>query len=375
MSDSLDHRADSSHLVRYVWALGVLWTATVVMSLVFNVVLVERDTMQLARQGGERVSVPVEALKAMARRHAAALLLGHAIVGLVGLYGIVLAGRRLMTSQAAIRAKNNRLAERDRQLRETYDRLDREFRTVGEAQVSLLPATLPEIPGIEVATYYKPARRAGGDYFDVLALPDGRWGFLVADVSGHGAPAAIVMAMMRAILHVSRRWEPPDEVLAHLNRDLPTNIQPGQFVTALYGVLDPAAGTFTFSSAGHPAPICLNPSLGLGRVLSIEAGLPIGIEADTRYPVSSTRLASGAVMILYTDGIVEAFSESDEQFGRQRMVDLAQAHQNGSASAVRDALLESLDKHRGSVRLADDVALVIIRVLPGGTADTRNDTP
>lgn len=326
-------------------------------------------------RGGISVSVPMGPLQAIARRHVAALLLGHALVGLVGLCGVLLAGRRLLASQAVIGAKNAQLAERHQQLQETYGRLDREFRTVGDVQVSLLPATLPEIPGFEVATHYKPATQAGGDYFDFFALPDGSWGFVVADVSGHGAPAAVVMAMMRAILHVSRQWTPPNEVLAHLNRDLPTSIQPGQFVTALYGVLDPANGTFTFSSAGHAAPVCLNPSVGRARLCTAETGFPLGIAADARYPVSSITLEHGAVLVLYTDGITEAFDESGEQFGQERLVDVVQAHQGGSAAAVRDALLESLDKHCGSVELADDVTLLIIRVLPEGAPAARDNTP
>jgi serine phosphatase RsbU (regulator of sigma subunit) len=326
-------------------------------------------------RGGISISVPMEPLQVIARRHIRALWLGHALVGLVGLFGIVLAGRRLLASQAAVRATNAQLAQSHRQLQETHGRLEGEFRTVGDVQVSLLPATLPVIAGFEVATHYKPATQAGGDYFDFFALPDGRWGIMVADVSGHGAPAAVVMAMMRAILHVSRQRTPPNEVLAHLNRELSTSVGLGQFVTALYGVLDPADRTFTFSSAGHGGPVCFDPLLGRARLCSAEPGFPLGINADTRYPVSSITLEPGAVLVLFTDGITEAFDESGEQFGQQRLMDAVQAYQGGSAAVVRDALRDALDKHCGSVQLADDVTLLVIRALPGGASAAPNDTP
>jgi serine phosphatase RsbU (regulator of sigma subunit) len=323
--------------------------------------------------GGISTSVPMGPLQAIAWRHVAALALGHALVGLVGLCGIVLAGRRLLVSQAVIAATNAKLAERHRQLQETYERLNREFRTVGDVQVSLLPGTLPDIPGFEVATHYRPATQAGGDYFDFFALPDGKWGVVVADVSGHGAPAAVLMAMVRTILHVSGLWTPPNEVLSHLNRDLQTSVQPDQFVTVLYGVLDPLNRTFTFSSAGHCEPIYLDPSQGRARLCTAETGFPISVTADARYPVSSIVLEHGAVLVLYTDGVTEAFDESGEQFGQERLIDGLQALQGSPAASVRDALLESLDKHRGPVQLADDVTLLIFRALLEGAPATRKD--
>ncbi len=325
--------------------------------------------------GGISTSVPMEPLRAIARRHVAALALGHALVALVGLCGIVLAGRRLLVSQAVIAATNAKLAERHRQLQETYERLNREFRTVGDVQVSLLPATLPEIPGYEVATHYRPATQAGGDYFDFFALPDGKWAVVVADVSGHGAPAAVLMAMVRTILHVSGLWTPPNEVLSHLNRDLQTSVQPDQFVTVLYGVLDPVNRTFTFSSAGHGEPIYLDPSQGRARLCTVETGYPIGVTDDARYPVSSITMKHGGVLVLYTDGLAEAFNMSREQFGQKRLMDALQALQGSPATAVRHALLESLDEYRGPVPLADDVTLLIIRVLSEGTQTTQEDAP
>jgi serine phosphatase RsbU (regulator of sigma subunit) len=364
----------SSPLSRYLWAFGAVWVAIVAGSFAFNMLQLKRDVPELARlQTPAAHGEEVEPLRAIAWRHLRALSLGHALVGLVGLLGIMVAGRRLLASQALIGAKNAELAENHSQLQDTYARLNREFRTVGDVQVGLLPSTLPEIPGFEVATYYKPATQAGGDYFDFFALPGRKWAFIVADVSGHGAPAAVVMAMMRAILHVSQRWIPPDEVLAHLNIDLPTNIQPGQFVTAIYGVLDPADGTFTFSSAGHAGPVCLDPSLRRARVCRSETGFPIGITPDARYSVSSITLERGAVMVLCTDGVTEAFSESGEQFGQERLIDVLQAQQGGSAAAVRDAVLESLAEHCGAVQLADDVALLIIRAVPEGASATQQD--
>ncbi len=133
--------------------------------------------------------------------------------------------------------------------------------------------------------------------------------------------------------------------------------------------------TFTFSSAGHCEPIYLDPSQGRARLCTVETGFPIGVTGDARYPVSSITMEHGGVLLLYTDGLTEAFNMSREQFGQRRLMDVLEALQGSPATAVRHALLESLDEHRGPVQLADDVTLLIIRVLSEGTQTTQEDAP
>ena len=148
-------------------------------------------------RGGISVSIPMDPFRAAARTYIASLSIGHGLIWLVGAFGIVLGGRRLQKA---------------------YELLDAELRSVGEAQASLLPVQIPAIPGFEGATHYQPAKRAGGDYFDVFALPEGQWGVLVADVSGHGASAAVVMAMTHAMLRIAASKVPAASVLKYLNR-------------------------------------------------------------------------------------------------------------------------------------------------------------
>src|SRR5204863_6200348 len=133
----------------------------------------------------------------------------------------------------------------------------RELKAVARIQRSLLPSTLPEIPGLDLASSYQTSARAGGDYYDFFRLPDNQWGILMADVSGHGTPAAVLMAVTHTIAHsYPGPAMPPGLLLAHVNRTLTERYtaRMGAFVTAFYGVYDPATRTIAFSSAGHPPP-------------------------------------------------------------------------------------------------------------------------
>jgi sigma-B regulation protein RsbU (phosphoserine phosphatase) len=301
-------------------------------------------------------------LRAVAQGYMVNLGAGHALVWLVGMLGIAFAGKRLQANQCTIEVQNAELAERNQQLQDAYSRLDREFRTVGEVQVSLLPTKPPQIPGLEIATHYTPATQAGGDYFDFFALPEGKWGLIVADVSGHGAPAAVVMAMTRVILHVSRILTPCDVTLRSLNSDLVQNLTRGEFVTACYAVLDPSNSTLSLASAGHPRPLCVDAESGRAFELDVEPGFPLGLAAEASYSVATVSLRPGQTVALYTDGITEAMDERAQMFGRGQLLAALERSSGGSAGAMKSAVLEALDEHRGRVDLEDDVTLLIARV-------------
>src|SRR5205085_8839936 len=127
------------------------------------------------------------------------------------------------------------------QVKRAYDRLDRELQTVADIQRSLLPTTLPAIPTLDLATDYQTSTRAGGDYYDFFPLPDGQWGILIADVSGHGTPAAVIMAITHSIAHTSTDPKtPPSRLLAFVNDRLAAGYtENGNFITAFYGIYDP----------------------------------------------------------------------------------------------------------------------------------------
>jgi sigma-B regulation protein RsbU (phosphoserine phosphatase) len=270
-----------------------------------------------------------------------------------------------------------------RDLRRTMEQLDEELRSVQEIQLSLLPAKNPEIPGIEVATHYQTALRAGGDYYDFFDLGDGRWGMLVADVSGHGTPAAVLMAIVHAIAHqlpVSR--SEPDRVMEAVNNALCAlyTRETGAFVTMWYGIFDPRDGSIVHANAGHPAPLVREPfaERETERTLVAEtdtshAGLPLGVMPDATFGVARTVLGPGQLLVVYTDGITEAFSKSREQYGVPRLMEAvacghASCNIDGgkpsvTASSVLEAIVEDLGEHAGLDSRSDDRTLVVIQRL------------
>mgnify|MGYP000969799619 CR=1 FL=1 len=210
------------------------------------------------------------------------------------------------------------------QLSEALAELDRELQVVGQIQRSLLPAVLPSIDGVDIAADYKTSARAGGDYYDFFPIDDGVWGIFIADVSGHGTPAAVLMAITHAIAHTRPgKPQPPGELLAHINRHLTRSYtSSGTFVTAFYATLDVRTRVLTFSTAGHNPPR-LRRGDGV-RSLDAPGGLPLGIMDDETYGESSITLERGDVLLLYTDGITEAMAPTDssgtrELFGVERL--------------------------------------------------------
>ena len=246
--------------------------------------------------------------------------------------------------------------------------LDRELQTVGEIQRSLLPAELPAIPGFDLAAWYKTSARAGGDYYDFFPLPGGSWGLFIADVSGHGTPAAVLMAITHAIAHAHPgRHTPPDELLVYLNERLACSYtRGGSFVTAFYAVLDPHARTLTYSAAGHNPPRLAR----AGKVIPLDeaAALPLGILDEQPYGQATVKLQSGDLLLLYTDGITEAAAPAKhgaprQLFGVERLdsllLDCGNAGPQGCIERVRREV-EGFCEGNAPI---DDQTLIAIRCL------------
>jgi phosphoserine phosphatase RsbU/P len=188
-------------------------------------------------------------------------------------------------------------------------------------QRHLLPAQLPKIDGLELGASYFACSRAGGDYYDILALPEEQWGFFVADVSGHGTPAAVVAAMIHTLLHAFPGPPlPPVRVLGHLNRHLLALAPEGMFATAFYGIYDPYYRRLRYASAGHPQPRLRTAS---GRITEVEgtAGLPLGVVEEDTWSEREVHLSPGDTLLLYTDGIIEGANVSGQPFGLARLDD------------------------------------------------------
>ncbi len=208
------------------------------------------------------------------------------------------------------------------ELRQAYDAVDRELQAVASIQHSLLPAELPQIPTLDLAAYYQTSRRAGGDYYDLFPLAQGRWGILIADVSGHGTPAAVMMAITHTLAHTYPEAPcPPSRLLTRLNAQLTRHYThgAGTFVTAFYGVYDPQTRQLTYARAGHNPPRLKRCADGTLAVLDVATGLPLGISETEHYPEVLCPLEVGDQIVFYTDGITEAANRAGEMFGAARL--------------------------------------------------------
>jgi sigma-B regulation protein RsbU (phosphoserine phosphatase) len=246
--------------------------------------------------------------------------------------------------------------------------LDRELQTVGDIQRSLLPAELPAIPGFDVAAHYRTSARAGGDYYDFFPLPAGGWGLFIADVSGHGTPAAVLMAITHAIAHARPGTHaPPAALLQYLNDRLTSAYtRNGTFVTAFYAVLDPAARTLTYATAGHNPPRLVRGD----RVIPLDAcgSLPLGILDGQAYGQATVALQPGDLLLLYTDGITEAPARAPspaaprEMFGTDRLDALLLTCGPGApAAACVDNVRAAVAAFTADQPPTDDQTLIAIR--------------
>ncbi len=252
-----------------------------------------------------------------------------------------------------------------RRLREALDTLDRELRIVSDIQRSLLPRALPVMEGVEVAASYQTSKWAGGDYYDFFNMRDGRYGILVADVSGHGTPAAVLMAILHAIAHqFPGPAQPPGRVLEHINRELCISYtnEPVMFVTAFYGIYNAATRELVYANAGHPSPLIRaargGPSVAISNA---ESGIPLGIASEVSFINSSHTLASGEAIAFYTDGITEARDGVGPLYGEQRLAEVFSAA-NGNAASLLKAISDDVNNFTNNADPNDDRTLLVMTV-------------
>jgi len=250
-----------------------------------------------------------------------------------------------------------------KQARELNAALTEQLEQIAQIQRSLLPDALPSIPGLSIAASYLTSNVAGGDYYDFFDMGAGRWGIIVADVSGHGAGAATVMAMLQTILHgYHERERGAAAMLEHANRQLLAKRIDSNFVTAFFAVFDERRRRLTFANAGHNRPRVRRSG---GTVHSIDdaASLPLGVLDEPGYEVGRLDVEPGDTLVLYTDGITEAFAPppQKEMFGEERLVQ-ALRECSGAPECVIDSIRERLFRHTASMDRTDDQTLVAVRV-------------
>lgn len=250
-------------------------------------------------------------------------------------------------------------------LREATAYIQAEIDQIAEIQRSLLPQEVPQIPGVQVAAAYATFDRAGGDYYDIFPDPAGgrnRFGFLVADASGHGPSAAVVVSMLHTVLRNMAELPSPDRLLEELNRRLFARRIGSSFVTALVGVYDADSGMLEFAGAGHPPPLVHG--AGGVRELELDGGPPLGILDTIGSSVTTRKFVPGERVLLYTDGISEAMSPTNELFGVSRVARAMEAAPSapGEPGAVLRTLDDAIRAHIGTAKPGDDqTALVLER--------------
>ncbi len=256
-----------------------------------------------------------------------------------------------------------RNVELQRLVQTGVDRLEiqeQELQRAREIQQSLLPKEIPQLPGIAVAAAWHPARVVGGDYFDVLRLEGNRLAICIADVSGKGVPAALLMANVQASLRASvRDLDSPARVCGIMNGMLCESIAANKFVTFFCGVLDASTRTFRYCNAGHSYPILV--SGGAAHTLDHGGGAVLGVFPSWNYQDSSINLNSGDRLFLFTDGITEAENEQGEEFGVERVAAFGRTHTARSAAALNKELLTQVSDFCRA-QFQDDATLVVLVV-------------
>jgi len=259
-----------------------------------------------------------------------------------------------LCDHVAVAIDNARRFQSERSQREAMNREAQEARAMQQA---LLPKSSPYIPGFAVSGLTIPAGAVGGDWYDFISFPDGRWGLVLADVSGKGTAAALLMSATRGMLRsLAEACCTPGEVLTKLNSLLVDDFPAGKFVTLVYAVLDPAVRSVTFANAGHLHPLFID---GNGaRFLDTERGLPLGLSSGD-YSETTVTLSAGSRLVFYSDGITEAVNEQEEEYGLERLACYAASH---SVSAM--GIVDDVRAFANRVGLRDDATVVFVGVGP-----------
>ena len=238
--------------------------------------------------------------------------------------------------------------------------LERQLETARQIQTGLLPRQPPRVADYDIDAINVPSFEIGGDYFDYLDLGQDRLGIAIADVSGKGVPAALVMATFRAALRTQVQHEEDlPRILEAVNRLLTESTGPTSFVTAVYGILDTASGDFSYVNCGHNPPLLLRAD-GRSEQLS-GSGLVLGILPGTRFEALQTLLMPGDTLTLYTDGVIEAGEEQDAALGEQGLERLLRLHWNQSASDMIRSVVATTRRLSPNDTYTDDFTLMLVR--------------
>jgi serine phosphatase RsbU (regulator of sigma subunit)/anti-sigma regulatory factor (Ser/Thr protein kinase) len=278
-----------------------------------------------------------------------------------------------LAAQAAPALRVGQLVREQEAEAATRQRFEQELEVARLIQQNFLPKKLPDLPGWQVAAYYRPAREVGGDFYDVIPLPDGRVAFVVGDVTDKGVPAALVMSATRSVLRASAtRLIEPGVVLERVNEHLCPDMPAKMFVTCLYGVLDPASGRLRFANAGHDLPYVKTAN----GVIELRArGMPLGLMPGMEYEEKEAVLEPGESVLLHSDGIAEAHDPDRGMFGFPRLKETMAGSPGGQK--LIDSVIAVLEAFTGpGAEQEDDITMVTLQRSAGAAivAGSANGT-
>jgi sigma-B regulation protein RsbU (phosphoserine phosphatase) len=249
-----------------------------------------------------------------------------------------------------------------RNLERANQRMEQELALAAQVQASFMQRTLPQAPGWQLAVALAPARTTSGDFYDVIRLSTGKLGLLIADVVDKGVGAALYMAMSCALLRAYTGEHPdnPDLACQAVNARLLEYATADQFVTLFLGVLDPQSGVLIYSNAGHNPPILLRAAEPEQVVLLRNTGMPLGVEESALWPARQVQMAPGDVLVMYTDGVTDAEDVDGAWYELPRLIAVVKSSRGSTAQALRDAILEDVQRFTRDAVQADDMALVVL---------------
>ena len=237
---------------------------------------------------------------------------------------------------------------------------EREREEVEAVQRGFLPKEIPQFAGFEISGAWFPARNVGGDYFDVHAFSENKLGMSIADVSGKGMSAALLMSNLQAALKATASEQAsPEDLCGKVNRIICDNISRDRFITAFYGLLDSTCNRLVFTNAGHNSPILARRDGSCMRLG--EGGVPLGLFPDWKYERGEVQLAAGDRLVLFTDGVTEVSGADGEEFGEERLAKVLLENHHLSASDLQARILAEVAKFSGG-RFEDDATLVVLAV-------------
>jgi len=263
----------------------------------------------------------------------------------------------IIASQSAQIIENARLYEEEKQLR----RYENELEMARNIQEGLIPKEVPETKKLDISSFFNPADEVGGDYFDYLDLGNDKIGIVMADVSGHGAAAALVMTMIKGIVHaITSGFESPEKALAELNSILNQIGPKEKFVTMVFLVFDLKQMKLLYSSAGHPPLVFYNSKSKTCEFVEFICPA-LGISSLSQYKQKQMTLSSGDLILIYTDGVTEAFNEEQEMFEETRLLEAVQEVAKQTAGKTIEHVKKKLKEFIKDASQSDDVAMIAIK--------------